>query len=130
MLVLSWYVMVGSGNSSIGSEYGNAAFFQTIKCLWTGYFVDIVSVDVENIRSVFNRFYHMFIPDFVEKCFCFQNCIFLVFLCFLPPAPFYLSLTPSPRGEGLNDSFSCSPSPHGIGEKSSPPWGVWGSLYF
>jgi len=36
----------------------------------------------------------------------------------LPPCPFYLTLNPSPKGEGLKtDSFSCSPSPlrEGVG---------------
>jgi hypothetical protein len=85
--------MIGSGNSFIGSENRDAPFFQTIKCLGAGNFVDEVPVDIENIRPVFDGFHHMSVPDFVEKCFCFQNIIFKFFLRFFTPLP----LLPHPK---------------------------------
>jgi hypothetical protein len=69
MLIFSWDVMVGRSNGFARSEYGNIAFFQPIKSLRTGNLVYVMSVDIENIRSICDGFYYMAVPDFVEKCF-------------------------------------------------------------
>jgi hypothetical protein len=69
MLVLSGYVMVGCGNSFPWPEYRDTTFFQTVESLRTGNLVNVMPVDVKNIRSGFNGSNYMAVPDFVEKCF-------------------------------------------------------------
>src|SRR5450759_1641821 len=93
MLIFCRNVIVGSCYCFFGSEYGNTPFFQSVKCLGTCNFVNIMTVDIQNIRAISYRTNHMSVPDFVKKCFCFQVLVFLFYFLLFTPQP--------PQGGGL-----------------------------
>ena len=64
--------MVGSGKGLFWSEYGYTPFLQAIECLRACYFMDVMLIDVQDIRSSFNRVDYMRVPYLVKKCFLFH----------------------------------------------------------
>ncbi|OPZ96208.1 MAG: hypothetical protein BWY72_01763 [Bacteroidetes bacterium ADurb.Bin416] len=50
-------------------QHGEFPVSQSLKSLRTGHFVAIMPVDVQLCGTVFHRGDHVFVPDFVEKCF-------------------------------------------------------------
>src|SRR5512133_2250530 len=69
VLVSGRYIMVCSCKCPGGSEYRYTSFIQSIECLWTGYLVNIVLVDIENIRTIFNCVDNVVVVDLFEECF-------------------------------------------------------------
>jgi hypothetical protein len=69
MLILRRNVMVCSGSGSCCVKNLYAPFAESIKRLWTRYFVNEMSVDVYYVRVSFAVLYDVGIPDLVEQCF-------------------------------------------------------------
>ena len=55
MLVFCGNIMICGCNSFVRPENGYTTFLKAIKCLRTGYLVNIMSVNVKNIRTIFGE---------------------------------------------------------------------------
>jgi hypothetical protein len=73
-----------------GLNTGIPTFFQTIKSLGTGNFMNVMPVDIENIGSIFQWIEQHDSSQILSKsvfAFKFYEFLFLVPFCFLPPIP-------------------------------------------
>lgn len=62
------YVMVGYGDGLIGVVYFVVCYVQIFECLWVGYFVDQMVVDIQDVGVIFLMVYDMGVEDFVIQC--------------------------------------------------------------
>src|SRR5690606_13380886 len=88
ILINSGNVMIWCSNCPFRIQYLNASFFKIKKSNRTGHFMDNMLIDEEYIRTVWDYFYHMVVPDFIEFCFLFH----LFKLYYLLPIGFVGSL--------------------------------------
>jgi hypothetical protein len=68
--VRSGHVVVGHRQIRADAPYGALGQFQALKRLRTGDFVQQVTVDIENRRTVFFRVDHVRVPQFVVESLC------------------------------------------------------------
>ncbi len=67
--VPGWGVVVFGGDGEVWAANLAAGHAQTVECLWTGYLVNQVQVDVEQVwRTIFALGDQVVIPDFFSQC--------------------------------------------------------------
>lgn len=66
ILILCRDVVIGCSQGFFRSKQGDASFIQPGKGLRTGYLVNVMLIDIENIGAVFDGIDHMAIPNFVK----------------------------------------------------------------
>src|SRR5690606_23849927 len=69
VLFQRWYVVIGCCRCTGWVKNGYTTFPDPGKGLWTGHFVNEMTVDVQHIGMTLTLLYYVCIPDFVEQCF-------------------------------------------------------------
>jgi hypothetical protein len=72
--------MVGSGKGLLRPENPDASVMKAIEGLGAGDLVNIVLINIQYIRTIFDMLHHMTIPDLIKKCLCLHfNISFKIF---------------------------------------------------